>query len=91
MPRLFNSVSDYVTGIRNRVAAFGVDHVGIGTDTNLMERYILPHTNQIWPDQKTGFFYAVADEMLRQGFSPGDIAKIGGGNFCRVFAQAVRD
>jgi membrane dipeptidase len=87
--RQFASVKDYVAAIKDRAAAFGVDHVGIGTDTNLIQRYILPYTNQVWPDQKAGFFFAVADEMLRQGCAPGDIAKIGGGNYCRVFAQVT--
>jgi microsomal dipeptidase-like Zn-dependent dipeptidase len=42
-------------------------------------------TNQAWADQKLGFYYAVVDEMLKQGFTPEEISKIGGGNFCRVF------
>jgi hypothetical protein len=32
-----------------------------------------------------GFFNAVAAEMLLQGFTPADVAKFGGGNYCRVF------
>jgi hypothetical protein len=27
--------------------------------------------------------------MLRQGFTPDEIAKIGGGNYCRVFGKAT--
>lgn len=27
--------------------------------------------------------------MLHQGFAPGEIAKIGGGNFCRVFDKVT--
>jgi hypothetical protein len=27
--------------------------------------------------------------MLRQGFAPADISKVGGGNFCRVFGKVT--
>jgi hypothetical protein len=27
--------------------------------------------------------------MLRQGFAPGEIGKIGGGNYCRVFDRVT--
>jgi hypothetical protein len=30
----------------------------------------------------------VVGEMLRQGFTPDDIGKVGGDNFCRVFGKA---
>ena len=46
-------------------------------------------TNQAWQDQKTGFYYTVVDAMLKSGFSPEEIGKIGGGNFCRVFDAAT--
>ncbi len=36
-----------------------------------------------------GFFYAVVGEMLKQGFTPDEIGKIGGGNFCRIFAKVT--
>jgi membrane dipeptidase len=32
----------------------------------------------------------VVDAMLRTGYKPDEIAKIGGGNFLRVFGEAVR-
>jgi membrane dipeptidase len=48
-------------------------------------------TNQAWADQKVGFYFAVVDEMLKQGFSDSEIGKIGGGNFCRVFDAATSD
>jgi membrane dipeptidase len=84
--RLVVTTTDYVAAIRDMVDAVGVDHVGIGTDTDLTASYALPYTNKIWPDENGGFFYAVAGEMLKQGFTPDEIGKIGGGNFCRVFA-----
>ena len=46
-------------------------------------------TNEAWQDQKTGFYYAVVDAMLKTGFTPEEIGKIGGGNFCRVFDAAT--
>ena len=36
-----------------------------------------------------GFFPAVVGEMLVQGFTPDDIGKVGGGNFCRVFGKVT--
>jgi membrane dipeptidase len=42
-------------------------------------------TNQAWQDQTVGFYYVVVDAMLRTGFTPDEIGKIGGGNVLRVF------
>ena len=36
-----------------------------------------------------GFFCAAVDEMLSQGFTPDDNAKVGGGNCCRVFGKVT--
>ena len=47
-------------------------------------------TNLSWQDQTQGFYYVVVDAMLRTGFKPDEIAKIGGDNFMRVFGEAVR-
>jgi membrane dipeptidase len=46
-------------------------------------------TNLAWQDQTAGFYYIVVDAMLKTGFSPDEIGKIGGGNFLRVFGEAV--
>ncbi len=46
-------------------------------------------TNAAWADQTTGFYYAVVDAMLKTGFSPDEIGKIGGENFLRIFGHAV--
>lgn len=46
-------------------------------------------TNTTWADQKAGFYYAVVDGLLKVGFNEGEIGKIGGGNFCRVFDAAT--
>jgi microsomal dipeptidase-like Zn-dependent dipeptidase len=42
-------------------------------------------TNQAWSDQRVGFYYAVVEQMVKQGFTAEEIGKVGGGNFCRVF------
>lgn len=47
-------------------------------------------TNEAWKDQKVGFYYAVVDALLKTGFAEEDIAKFGGGNFCRVFDAATK-
>jgi len=47
-------------------------------------------TNQAWQDETAGFYYVVADAMLKTGFTHDEIAKIGGGNFLRVFGDVVK-
>jgi membrane dipeptidase len=46
-------------------------------------------TSQAWQDQTLGFYYVVVDAMLKTGFTPDEIGKIGGGNFLRIFSKAV--
>jgi membrane dipeptidase len=48
-------------------------------------------TDLAWPDQTAGFYYVVVDSMLKTGFTPDEIGRIGGGNFLRVFAEAVKN
>ena len=48
-------------------------------------------TNQTWQDQTTGFYYVVVDAMLKTGFNPDEIGKIGGGNYLRIFRAAVNE
>jgi membrane dipeptidase len=45
--------------------------------------------SEAWADQKIGFYYAVVELMVKQGFTPEEIGKVGGGNFCRVFDAAT--
>jgi membrane dipeptidase len=47
-------------------------------------------TNQAWRDQTAGFYYVVVDAMLKTGFTPDEIGKIGGGNLLRVFDRVSR-
>ncbi len=76
----FVDARDWVGGIARMVDAAGIDHVGIGTD---MEGGV----NEVWDDYAD--LPAVADLLLRQGFSPEEAGKLLGGNYVRVFAQAV--
>jgi len=46
-------------------------------------------TNLSWENQQAGFYYAVVDALLKIGFNAGEIGKVGGGNFCRVFDAAT--
>jgi membrane dipeptidase len=46
-------------------------------------------TNQAWKDETVGFYSAVVAAMLKVGFNADEIAKVGGGNFCRVFNAAT--
>jgi membrane dipeptidase len=100
---LANSAQEYAQNIRAMVDAVGLDHVCIGTDTKLTPAYNAQirkeqkhaedggksKANQNWPEQSSGFYYTVVDAMLNTGFTPDDIGKIGGGNFCRVFGAAT--
>ena len=91
--RIFPTVKDYVTGIKQMVDVMGVEHVGIGTDTSIALSGTggpVPGTNNIWSDEKTGFLYSVAQEMLTQGFEPDEISKIAGGNYVSLFGKVTR-
>jgi membrane dipeptidase len=87
--KLTNSPTEFVKSIKAMVDAIGVDHVGIGTDNDLLSSRIGQGTNEAWPGLNGKFFPVVVEEMLRQGFTPEDITKVGGGNYCRVFGKAT--
>jgi membrane dipeptidase len=86
---LADSLQDFVGSIKAMVDAVGIDHVGIGSDTDLLSSRVGQGTNKAWPGLTGGFFHAVVGEMLLQGFTPDDIVKVGGGNFCRVFGKVT--
>jgi membrane dipeptidase len=86
---LADSLKDFVGSIKSMVDAVGIDHVGIGSDTDLLSSRVGQSTNKAWPGLTGGFFPAVVGEMLLQGFTPHDISKVGGGNFCRVFGKVT--
>lgn len=87
--KLADSLKDFVESIKAMVDAIGIDHVGIGTDTDLLSARVGQGTNKAYAGLSGGFFPAVVGEMLRQGFTPEDIGKVGGGNFCRVFDKVT--
>src|ERR1700733_4534334 len=87
---LADSLKDFVESIKAMVDAVGIDHVGIGSDTDLLSSRVGQGTNRAWPGLTGGFFHAVVGEMLLQGFMPDDIGKVGGGNFCRVFGKVTQ-
>lgn len=83
------SLKDFVESIKAMVDAVGIDHTGIGTDTDLLSPRVGQGTDKAWPGMSGGFFHAVVGEMLAQGFTPDDIGKVAGGNFCRIFGKAT--
>jgi membrane dipeptidase len=87
--KLADSPKDFVENIKAMVDAVGIDHVGIGTDSDLLSSRDGQGTNSAWPGLTGGFFHAVVREMLLQGFTPDDISKVGGGNYCRVFGEVT--
>jgi membrane dipeptidase len=76
----FVDARDWVGGIARMVDAAGVDHVGIGTD---MEGGV----REVWDDYAD--LPAVADLLLKQGFSPEEASKLLGGNYVRVFRKVA--
>jgi len=74
------TVKDLVDSIDYAVKRIGVDHVGVGTDFN--------HGGGVVGFDNEGEAGAVTLELARRGYSESDIAKLWGGNFLRVFAEA---
>jgi membrane dipeptidase len=87
--RLAGSLGEFVESIKSMVDAIDIDHVGIGSDTDLLSSRVGTGTNRAWPSLTGGFFPSVVGEMLRQGFTPDEIAKVGGGNYCRIFGKVT--
>jgi len=76
----FTDARDWVAGIARMVDVAGIEHVGIGTD---MEGAV----NEVWDDYAD--LPAVADLLLKQGFTPEEASKLLGGNYVRVLAQVA--
>ena len=86
---LTDSLKEFVESIKVMADAIGIEHVGIGSDTDLLSSRVGSGTNRAWAGLTGGFFPAVVGEMFRQGFTSDDIAKVGGGNYCRVFGKVT--
>ena len=54
-------------------------------------RALVSAPNEAWAGQQAGFYYVVVDAMLKTGFTPEEIRKIGGGNFLRIFSATVSE
>ena len=76
-PGSIDALLNHVDYIAQRV---GVDHVGIGNDFN--------HGGGIAGFNDAGDAQNITQGLLERGYSEQDIAKIWGGNFLRVFAEA---
>jgi membrane dipeptidase len=74
------TLADYVDHIDYLVRRLGVDHVGIGSDFN--------HGSGVPGFNDASEAVNVTRELLRRGYTEEQIAKIWGGNFLRVFAEA---
>jgi membrane dipeptidase len=61
-----------------------------GFHSGQMHAQIGERTNLAWADQIAGFYYVVVNAMLKTGFSPSEIGKIGGANYLRIFGEAVK-
>jgi membrane dipeptidase len=76
------TVAELVESIAYAVKKIGVDHVGIASDFN--------HGGGVQGWDSEGECQNVTAELLRRGYSEGDIAKLWGGNFLRVWAEAQK-
>lgn len=84
-----NTPAEFVRNIKMVADAIGVDHVGFGTDDDLLSSRPGTGLNRAWPEMTGGFLHVVVAELLRQGFTSAEIAKISGGNFGRVFGAVT--
>ena len=75
----FPSIDAYVDGLKEMADIVGVDHVRIGTDQFDARGCVADYTRWV---------HLIA-AMLRGGFTPEVTAKIGGGNYLRIFRAAV--
>src|SRR5580692_2039676 len=76
------TVAQLVDALDYAVKKIGIDHVGISSDFN--------HGGGVAGWQNEGEAQNVTVELLRRGYSERDIAKLWGGNFLRVWAQAQK-
>lgn len=78
------TVADAVNHVQHVVDIIGIDHVGIGSDFD--------GGGGIEGCTDVSMMKNITKELIRRGFSNGDIEKIWGGNFMRVMsrAQALR-
>jgi len=81
-PSVKATLAQFVDNIDYAVKKIGVDHVGISSDFN--------HGGGVVGWDNEGESVNVTAELLRRGYSDGDIAKLWGGNFLRVWSEAQK-
>ena len=74
------TVAQFVDSIDYAVKKIGIDHVGISSDFN--------HGGGVLGWENEGESQNVTAELLRRRYSEKDVAKLWGGNFLRVWAEA---
>jgi membrane dipeptidase len=78
---IFPDLTAMAHGMARMVDVVGVDHVGLGSDMlGLVGGGVFNNYRQL-PD--------LAEAMLTVGFSAGDVGKVLGGNYARVFAATM--
>jgi len=81
VPRV--TVGDVADHIEHVVKLAGIDHVGIGGDFD---------GNDLWPEglSDVSMYPSLFAELIRRGWSDGDLARLAGGNVLRAMEQAER-
>ena len=98
---LADTPQEFVENVRAMIDVIGIHHVCIGTDSKLTTPTPWPgekshpvrvgeRTSLVWASQSKGFYPTIVEAMLQAGFSKDEIAKVGGDNFQRVFAGAMK-
>jgi membrane dipeptidase len=75
------TIKDVANHIDHLVQVAGIDHVGIGSDFDGIDR---------WPEglDDVSCYPRLTEELLRRGYSETDVHKILGGNILRAFRKA---
>lgn len=75
----FPSLEKYVDGLKEMVDVVGMDHVCVGTDQQVTSGSLQDYAQWVH----------LVGAMLRGGFTPEEAGKIAGGNYMRIFREAV--
>jgi len=81
-PRPEPTVAEFVDHIDHIVRIAGIDHVGIGSDSD--------GGGSLKDCRDVSEFPKITAELVRRGYGPDAIRKIWGGNFLRFFREVVR-
>jgi membrane dipeptidase len=80
---IFPDLAALAVGIARMADVVGVEHVALGSDMNGL---VGPSTFASYRDLP-----ALADALLQHGFNAGDVQRILGGNYARVFRASLGD